>query len=141
MVSDLKRELESLQIDRGRPGRRRRLWQPVLVIVMVLAGAAAYVLRARQAMAGVLVETVRASLASMPGVSAGTAILAASGYVVPRRKAVVSAKIQGRLAELRVEEGSRVKEGEVLARLDGADYLAQVEKSRASVERAQAALS
>src|SRR2546428_13141060 len=114
MVSDLKRELESLQIDRGRPDRRRRLWSPVLVIVMVLAAAAAYVLRARQAMAGVLVETVRASVASMPGVSAGTAILAASGYVLPRRNAVVAAKIHERLAEIRGEEQSRVTEGEVL---------------------------
>ena len=41
----------------------------------------------------------------------GSAILTASGYVVARRKAVVSAKIQGRLAELRVEEGSRVRNG------------------------------
>ncbi len=141
MVSDLKRELESLKIDRDRPRRRRPLWPLAVAGAILLAGAAAYILHARQAMAGALVETVRASLASMPGVSAGTAILAASGYVVPRRKAVVSAKIQGRLAELRVEEGSRVKEGEVLARLDGADYLAQVEKARASVERAEADLS
>ena len=40
-------------------------------------------------------------------------ILTASGYVVARRKAVVSAKIQGRLSELRVEEGSVVRDGEV----------------------------
>ena len=45
--------------------------------------------------------------------SAGTPILTASGYVVARRKAVVSAKIQGRLSELRVEEGSVVREGEI----------------------------
>ena len=141
MVSDLKRELESLQIDRERPRRRRPLWPLAVAGAILVAGAAAYILHARQAMAGALVETVRASLASTPGVSAGTAILAASGYVVPRRKAVVSAKIQGRLAELRVEEGSRVKEGEVLARLDAADYLAQVEKAKASVERAEADLS
>ena len=141
MVSDLKRELESLQIDRERPRRRRPLWPLAVAGAILVAGAAAYILHARQAMAGALVETVRASLASTPGVSAGTAILAASGYVVPRRKAVVSAKIQGRLAELRVEEGSRVKGGEVLARLDAADYLAQVEKAKASVERAEADLS
>ena len=42
--------------------------------------------------------------------------------MVARRKAVVSAKIQGRLAELRVEEGSRVREGEVFARLESTDY-------------------
>jgi RND family efflux transporter MFP subunit len=68
------------------------------------------------------------------------AILTASGYVVPRRKAVVSAKIQGRLAELRVEEGSRVKEGDILARLESADYSAQVHSAEAAVLRAQADL-
>ena len=58
-----------------------------------------------------------------------------------RRKAVVSAKIQGRLAELRVEEGSRVRDGEVIARLESADYEAQVERARAAVQRAEADLA
>jgi RND family efflux transporter MFP subunit len=68
-------------------------------------------------------------------------MMTASGYVVARRKAVVSAKIQGRLAELRVEEGSRALEGEVLARLESADQQAQVGRARASVQRAEADLS
>ena len=58
--------------------------------------------------------------------SAGTPILTASGYVVARRKAVVSAKIQGRLSDLRVEEGSVVRQGEVIARLESIDYEAAV---------------
>ena len=58
-----------------------------------------------------------------------------------RRKAVVSAKIQGRLAELKVEEGSRVREGELLARLESADYQAQVSRAAAQVQRAQADLA
>src|SRR6185503_7205616 len=75
------------------------------------------------------------------GAPAGTPILAASGYLVARRKAVVSAKIQGRLAELRVEEGSRVREGELIARLESSDYEAQVRRAAAAVERAQADLA
>jgi hypothetical protein len=39
----------------------------------------------------------------------GTPLLTASGYVVARRKAVVSAKTQGRLADFRVDEGPRVQ--------------------------------
>ena len=58
-----------------------------------------------------------------------------------RRKAVVSAKIQGRLAELKVEEGSRVREGQLLARLESADYEAQVSRAAAQLERAQADLA
>jgi RND family efflux transporter MFP subunit len=54
---------------------------------------------------------------------------------------VVSAKIQGRLAELRVEEGSRVRKGEVIARLESADYEASVERARAAVQRAEADLA
>jgi HlyD family secretion protein len=68
-------------------------------------------------------------------------VLTASGYVVARRKAVVSAKIQGRLAVLRVEEGSRVREGEVIARLESTDYEAQVRRSAAAVQRAEAELA
>ncbi|HEU0091072.1 MAG TPA: efflux RND transporter periplasmic adaptor subunit, partial [Vicinamibacteria bacterium] len=49
--------------------------------------------------------------------------------------------IQGRLAELRVEEGSRVREGQLIARLESSDYEAQVRRATASVERAQADLA
>ena len=61
--------------------------------------------------------------------------------MVARRKAVVSAKIQGRLAALRVEEGSRVREGELIARLESTDYEAQVARARAAHERAEADLA
>jgi RND family efflux transporter MFP subunit len=73
--------------------------------------------------------------------SAGTPILTASGYVVARRKAVVSAKIQGRLSELRVEEGSVVREGETIARLESIDYEAAVRRAEAAVLRAEADLA
>jgi RND family efflux transporter MFP subunit len=59
---------------------------------------------------------------------------------VARRKAVVSAKIQGRLAELDVDEGSWVTEGQVIARLDNADLQAQIEVARAGVQQATADL-
>jgi RND family efflux transporter MFP subunit len=72
--------------------------------------------------------------------SPGTPILTASGYLVARRKAVVSAKIQGRLSKLNVEEGSRVRAGDVIARLESTDYEAQVQRARAAVEHAQADL-
>jgi RND family efflux transporter MFP subunit len=73
--------------------------------------------------------------------SAGTPVLTASGYVVARRKAVVSAKIQGRLSDLRVEEGSVVREGETMARLESIDYEAAVRRAQAAVLRAEADLA
>jgi RND family efflux transporter MFP subunit len=141
-LSDLKGELASLRIDRDRPAERR-LWRwPVLLlipVVLVLGGL--YALRARQAFSAPEVETARATVVRPSEASAGAPILTASGYVVARRKAVVSAKIQGRLAQLRVEEGSRVGQGEVIARLESNDYEAQVQRARAALQRAQADLA
>jgi RND family efflux transporter MFP subunit len=80
--------------------------------------------------------------ASAPGDAApSAALLTASGYVVARRQAVVSAKIQGRLTELRVEEGSAVKEGQLIARLESDDFAARVQQAEAGVARAQADLA
>jgi HlyD family secretion protein len=141
-LSDLKGELASLRIDRDRPAERR-LWRwPVLLfipVVVILGGL--YALRARQAFSAPEVETARATVVRPSEASAGAPILTASGYVVARRKAVVSAKIQGRLAQLRVEEGSRVGQGEVIARLESNDYEAQVQRARAALQRAQADLA
>ena len=66
--------------------------------------------------------------------------ITANGYVVARTKASVSSKISGRLAFLGVSEGSKVKRGEVIARLENADYRAIVGQMEAETQRAQAAL-
>ena len=141
-MSDLKGELASLRIDRDRPAAPRpRLWPLFLFIPVVLVLGGLYALRARQALSAPAVETARAMVVRPSEASAGAPILTASGYVVARRKAVVSAKIQGRLAQLRVEEGSRVGQGEVIARLESNDYEAQVQRARAALQRALADLA
>ena len=60
--------------------------------------------------------------------------LNASGYVVAQRKADVASKVTAQLVELLVQEGSLVKEGQVLARLESEDTQAQVAQSRANVK-------
>jgi HlyD family secretion protein len=139
-VSDLKSELAGLRIERDRPSRPRR-WPLLFFVPLVLLLGALYLLRARQGFGAVEVQTVQSVAAAASEAQAGTPVLTASGYVVARRKAVVSAKIQGRLADLKVEEGSRVREGGVIARLESADYEAQVQRARAGVERAEADLA
>ena len=67
-------------------------------------------------------------------------VLNASGYVVAQRKAAVSSKSTGRLVYLGVEEGSRVKKGEVLASLENEDLVAARDQAKASVKEAQANL-
>ena len=140
-MTDLKGELSSLKIDRE--SRRTSPWRrPILLLVpAVLVLLLLYVLRWRQAASAIEVHVVQASLSGSGAASGSGEILTASGYVVARRKAVVSAKIQGRLADLRVEEGSRVEQGEVIARLEGQDYQAQVESQRAQVQRSEADLA
>jgi len=68
-------------------------------------------------------------------------VLNASGYVVAQRKAALSSKATGRLEWLGVAEGSVVKAGEVIARLERRDVLAQLEQATAQVGVAQAELT
>ena len=68
-------------------------------------------------------------------------VLNASGYVVAQRKAAVSSKSTGRLVFLGVEEGSRVKKGQVLASLENEDLVAARDQSASQVKEARAALA
>ncbi len=140
-MTDLKGELASLKIDRTRRKSSPWRWPLVLLVPAVLVLLVLYGLRARQAFSAPEVETVTVGVSRDVAPSAGTPILTASGYVVARRKAVVSAKIQGRLSDLRVEEGSVVREGDVIARLESIDYEAAVGRARAAVQRADADLA
>ena len=137
-MSDLKQDLESLRLPESGvlASTRRRRW-PWVGVVAVIAAIAVW----RLASAEVEVETVQAAVETGVNLTAGSPVLTASGYVVARRRAVVSAKIQGRLAELHVEEGARVEEGQVFARLESADFQAAVSRARAQVARADAQVS
>ncbi len=141
-MPQLKDELASLRIDRDTPRRGR--WRiPVLLIVIAAAAAALYFFRARlaiPALGAVEVDTVQARVENSGGPNAGTPILTASGYLVARKQSVVSSRIQGRIDKLLVEEGSVVKEGDVLATLDNADIVAAIVKAKADIEYAKADL-
>ena len=112
--------------------RKRRLW-PWALGVLALA-AAAYVLSGQRR------AKVQASAVQMTYPSAQYAQLTASGYVVAQRRAAVSSKATGRLLELRVREGSSVKAGELIARLDASDVAAAVQSAQAGVAQALAGL-
>ncbi len=138
-ANHLTSDLSALRIDRE-AGDSHRVRRGLIGAVLLLVTAAAvvlYLVRGRISTQEVAIvrPTVRRSSAAP-----ATPILSASGYLVARRKAVVSAKIQGRLAELDVDEGSWVTEGQVIARLDNADLQAQIEVARAGVQQATADL-
>jgi HlyD family secretion protein len=137
--SDLKRDLESLRLDAADAApRRSRAWLVIVVALLVVAAAGFMYARGRYGVIDIV--TVRASTANAASGagSSGDPVLTASGYLVARREAVVSAKIQGRLSELRVEEGAVVARNEVLARLESADYEAQLARAKASVMQLEA---
>jgi HlyD family secretion protein len=64
-------------------------------------------------------------------------VLTASGYTVATRRASLSSKVTGRLAWLGVAEGSRVRTGELIARLEDREYRAGIEQAIASIELAR----
>lgn len=103
----------------------------VAVVLLVAAGVAAIVFRAR----AISVVTTTAVAASS---SNNTAVLQATGYVVARRQATVSAQITGTLVAVHVEEGEHVEKGEVLARLEDTQYKAQLDVTRAQYAASQA---
>jgi len=146
-MRDLKEELASLRIERDRPPRRWGRTIALLLCVALIAGGALYYVRVRPslgplaALGAVEVETTQAGVVNTGGPSAGTPILTASGYLVARKQSVISSKIQGRLSELNVEEGSVVHGGEIIARLEDADYVAAIAKAKADIEYAKANLA
>lgn len=135
-----KATLDQLRIDRRPPPTRSpRLALGLaagLLVALGIAGALWWQSGAR----AVPVRTVAArELAAANG--GERTLLNASGYVVARRQATVSAKLTGKIAEVLVDEGMRVQAGQVLARLDASNLEASLKLAEAQAQAAQAALA
>jgi RND family efflux transporter MFP subunit len=87
------------------------------------------------------VEVTVAIARPTPAASAGASVLDATGYVTARRQATVSAKITGKVRDVRIEEGQRVEAGEILATLDDSEARVEVALRRAQVAAARAQLA
>ncbi len=135
-MSSEKSTLDGLRIERGRPATRQRSpWLvPILIVVVLLAAAGFWWMKRPQATP---VQTVIARAQSGGG-SAKT-LLNASGYVTARRAATVSSKVTGKVMEVLVEEGKKVEEGQVLARLDASNVEAGLRLAEAQLEAARSA--
>ena len=129
-LSDLKIERQARSSDGG--GRRMMM---AAAAVLVTIAVIAVLLIGRSSVATVKVATAR------PAPAGGAAtVLNASGYVEPRRKATVSAKITGKVTEVLVDEGMIVEKGQILARLDDSDAQRRYEATRADRDVARAAI-
>ena len=138
-------DLSKLRINRDDPppavkrALGRVLWLAAAAVLVFLV----VILAARRGGA-VPVQVVTVATSGGEGAArggeGGAVAVVANGYVVARTKAAVSAKIPGRLAMLNVSEGSRVRKGDVIARLDNADYAAAVGQAEAGLASAKATL-
>lgn len=129
-------DLGALRIDddkRNHDSRQRRRW-PLVVLALVVVAAGAVLAIGRGP-----AEVVAVAARSAGGRAA--ALLNASGYVTPRRRSTVAAKITGRVQEVLVDEGMVVAEGQVLARLDESDVRARLNAALAERDSAVAAIA
>jgi HlyD family secretion protein len=130
-------DLSSLRIDdrsRKTSKRGKRLaWLAAVLIILLAGGAFAYHFKNPKPV--VEVTTAR-SAANAPE----TALLNASGYVTPRRRSSVAAKITGRVIEVDTDEGMHIKEGQIIARLDCAESDAALASAKADRIATQASM-
>ncbi len=133
-MPDLKTELSALKIDpdQREPGGRGPAWMVAgLVAAAAVVGAAWWSMSDR----ATLVEA--AAVETRTGGPAAGAVLNASGYVTARRRATVSSKMTGKVVEVNVEEGMRVRQGQVLARLDDSQIRAALALAEAQLDAAR----
>jgi RND family efflux transporter MFP subunit len=131
-------DLSALRIQREpEKARGPKGWLLGGAVLVVAIGAAAYFF-AGPSLRPRTVEVVTASLLTEGQAST---VLTATGYVEAERKADLSPKITSRVTELNVTEGTRVKRGDVVARLDHTDLDAQLAEKRAAWINAKAELA
>src|SRR5467141_423780 len=133
-----KPDLGSLRIHDGQRSQSKmgkRLFYasiPVLIFAGIVAGS--YALRSQK-------PVVEVATAAKPDVGGRQALLNASGYITPRRRATIAAKITGRVTGVFFDEGTRVAEGQLLATLDDADVKRSLDSAKADRDAAQAAIA
>jgi RND family efflux transporter MFP subunit len=135
-------DLSKLRINRDSapPGVRRAVKRNLIFAVLVFATIAVvyFIMKARAVTpVQAVVATVSGEVQSSAGTTGATSVTA-NGYVVARTRASVSSKVPGRLAYLGVAEGSTVEKGQIIARLENADYEAQVAEATANVASTRA---
>jgi HlyD family secretion protein len=145
MSIDTKHEhLQNLKIDRSHRATgegEAPLWAKRYILggigLVVLLGIAALAYRVLLPEAA---EVQVARAAAEGGSDVGSIVLSAGGYVVAHHKINVNSKVTGRVKWIGVEKGDKVKEGQIVVRLEDDEFRAQYEQARGTVENAKAYL-
>src|SRR4026207_2401864 len=131
-----KSTLDELRIDRSAPARKNS-FIVIVVLAAILIGLASgvgwWIKRPNSAQ----VRTFTVPESTSGG---NKTLLNSSGYVTARREATVSSKVTGKVVEVLIEEGMKVSEGQVLARLDDTNVKAALRLAEAQLEAANKSL-
>ena len=133
-----KPDLGSLRIQDGQRSQskmgKRVLIASIPVLIFAIIVAAAFAFRNQK-------PVVEVAAAAKPDAGGRQALLNASGYITPRRRATIAAKITGRVTGVFFDEGTRVSEGQLLATLDDSDVKRSLDSAKADRDSAQAAIA
>lgn len=136
-MSGAKPTLDDLRIERNdRPEPDRRFGLLAVAVIVVGIGASLAWWFSRPGAVGVRMATAR----EVTSGAGDHTVLNASGYVTARREATVSAKVTGKVTEVLIEEGMKVKEGQVLAKLDDTNVKTSLDVAQAQLESARTAV-
>ena len=136
-ASPTRPDLSSLRINEGQRKERKTgkimgIVVAAILLIALVAGAAYFTHNSAP-----IVEVAAAQKAG----SGPTALLNASGYVTPRRRATIAAKITGRVMGVYFDEGVHVKEGQILAKLDDSDVKRALDSAIADRNSTQAQIA
>jgi RND family efflux transporter MFP subunit len=132
----LKPDLGSLRISdtkrNATKSSKRWLWLTLGAVLLVLLAVGASAFRERK-------PQVEVATAVKPA-TGPAGVLNASGYITPRRRATIAAKITGRVTSVLFDEGTRVTEGQLLATLDDSDVRRALDSAKADRDSSEAAI-
>jgi RND family efflux transporter MFP subunit len=133
-----KPDLGALRIGEGQRAKngmgKRVFYAAIPVVIFAGIVAAAFALRSQK-------PVVEVAAASKPDAGGPQTLLNASGYITPRRRATIAAKITGRVTGVFFDEGTRVAQGQLLATLDDADVKRALDSAVADRDASQAAIA
>ena len=125
-------ELKNLRIDRSKrrdePSPWAIRWILAGIAIFILLGAARFIFGKLNAATEVDIVRVHAPVVSAGG--EGNVILNATGYIIAAHKIQLASKVMGKVAWIGVEKGDKVKQGQVLVRLEDDEYRAQVMQAK-----------
>ncbi|MCX7913001.1 MAG: efflux RND transporter periplasmic adaptor subunit [Thermodesulfovibrionales bacterium] len=128
-ISKLKIERKRLSIDHK---KHKKIIYALIILSIIIIFVALY-------LGGILTPAIKVetTVVSKMYPSQLYTLMNASGYIVPQRKAAVASKLTGRLIALTVEEGSKVKKGEIIGRLENKDAIALLDQAYANLKVAE----